>query len=135
MSMRDFIGCHVLIPELWTICQPIEDLTITCYTLNRLLKEYSVESENRKKLYEEEKQLPSRLNSEFQYSWISINVKKKINIYGIYTPFISFEKPAFNWDTCIPHCKTDLLWLNFMTMQAFYTLNCKDSYIYFIHLS
>lgn len=133
MSMRDFIGCHVLFPDLWTICQPIEDLTITCYTLNRLLTEYSVESENRKKLYEEEKQLPSRLNSEFQYSWISINVKKKST--SIYTPFTVLvlknqhliETPVF--------LIVKLICCDWMSWPCKPFIHCKDSYIYFIHLS
>lgn len=133
MSMMDFIGCHVLIPDLWTICQPIRDLTITCYTLNRLLKEYSVESENRKKLYEEGKQLPSRLNSEFQYSWISINVKKKST--SIYTPFTVLvlknqhliETPVF--------LIVKLICCDWMSWPFKPFIHCKVSYIYFIHLS
>lgn len=131
MSMRDFIGCHVLIPDLWTICQHIEDLTITCYTLNRLLKEYSVESENRKKLYEEEKQLPSRLNSEFQYSWISINVKKNQHLYILHLLVLEnqhlIETPVFLIVKLI--CCDWISW----PFKPF--IHCKDSYIYFIHLS
>lgn len=131
MSMRDFIGCHVLIPDLWTICQPIEDLTITCYTLNRLLKEYSVESENRKKLYEEEKQLPSRLNSEFQYSWISINVKKNQHLYILHLLVLEnqhlIETPVF--------LIVKLICCDWISWPCKPFIHCKDSYIYFIHLS
>lgn len=131
MSMRDFIGCHVLIPDLWTICQPIEDLTITCYTLNRLLKEYSVESENRKKLYEEEKQLPSRLNSEFQYSWISINVKKNQHLYILHLLVLKnqhlIETPVF--------LIVKLICCDWISWPCKPFIHCKDSYIYFIHLS
>lgn len=131
MSMRDFIGCHVLIPDLWTICQPIEDLTITCYTLNRLLKEYSVESENRKKLYEEGKQLPSRLNSEFQNSWISINVKKNQHLYILHLLVLKnqhlIETPVF--------LIVKLICCDWMSWPCKPFIHCKDSYIYFIHLS
>lgn len=131
MSMRDFIGCHVLIPDLWTICQPIEDLTITCYTLNRLLKEYSVESENRKKLYEEEKQLPSRLNSEFQYSWISINVKKNQHLYILHLLVLEnqhlIETPVF--------LIVKLICCDWISWPCKPFIHCKDSYICFIHLS
>lgn len=133
MSMRDFIGCHVLIPDLWTICQPIEDLTITCYTLNRLLKEYSVESENRKKIYEE--------GNNFHLDWIvNFNtaefqqmLKKKST--SIYTPFTVLvlknqhliETPVFLIVKLI--CCDWISW----PFKPF--IHCKDSYIYFILLS
>lgn len=129
MSMRDFIGCHVLIPDLWTICQPIEDLTITCYFWKNILWRVKTGKNFMKK------------ENNFHLDWIvNFNtaefqqmLKKKST--SIYTPFTVLVLKNQHLIETHVFLIVKLICCDWISWPFKPFIHCKDSYIYFIHLS